>query len=182
MVFFIPFTIILLITLSSSLSLTSHSFLSLNSKTSANLCDSPIYIISIIDGKSLDLEPFTCGEGYYRKYTTSKVIMTHDYPTWCFDYSGSTGSITYNGLDGTCGITIYGSSENYFSALFARAHMNWNNLNWIAKALGNGFFSILSPFNNNHALTWDGEKMTLEPFELNLQKQMWILLKNKNCQ
>jgi len=136
-----------------------------------------------VDGKSIDLEPFECGEGEGRKYANSNVIMTHDYPTWCFDKSGSVTSIAYNGLEGTCGITIAGTTtSNDFSAIFARAHMNWEILKWKAKALGNGFYAIINNWYENKALTWDGENMSLEPFVLNEQKQMWILLENYNCQ
>lgn len=150
-------------------------FLLISIAFSTNLCTNPVYIISLIDGKSLDLESFICNN-----WAKSEVIMNHNYPTWCVSDNGTFGPIRYNGMDGTCGIQLYGSNANYFLGIFPRAMMNWNNLVWSVNVLGNGLFKIVSPFNGNNVLTWDGEALTLEPFELGSKKQSWIMLPNTN--
>lgn len=136
----------------------------------SSACTNPSYIISAKNGKSLDLEPFTtCNIG-----TKPTVILNRKFATWCTNVNQH---ILYN--ENNCALHLYGSVTNYFLALFPQAMMNWNNLVWNVKPLGDGFYAIFSPSNSNYALALKKSELALEPYTGKL-RQKWIILPNKN--
>ena len=140
---------------------------SLHNATKA-ICTSPVYIINASNGKTLDLDTIiTC-----TRSTKPSVFLNRKFNSWCLN---SDGHILYNGQISICGLHLYGSVPDNLIGIFPQAMMNWNNLVWEVKKLGDGLNEIHSPSNNNFALSRKQAGLSLEAFK-GLLRQKWIII------
>ena len=143
----------------------------------AAACAQPIYIISFLDFKFLDLSKMSCA---IIQGTTTNVIMSGSLASWC--PSSDTSYLTYNGIDDgkntVCHFSLYGDSNGDFLGIFPQAMMDLNWLKWSFKPLGNGFSAIYSmgPSGtiSNLVLTWDGSKFSLAVYS-GTKEQKWLV-------